>query len=201
MVSSLLIYCDYNGLNNDIFIRTNHPIAKIFPKYHKKEKKRIWIGKLILENSKILKLFSKEDSRKIIDCFSEIMFSNSNWSSKLYFEKLNTTLRDPNFEFNINQKKNRKFVLNLIFRCGLQTRHVQDFNMVKELCESLFKEYFDIGDMELIAGFEPIPRMNKSNFHKIPQYELEYINDHVIPMFELLAYLFPDTKEFLDCVT
>lgn len=200
LISAALIYCDHNAFDNEIMIRLQHPVSKIFPKYHKKEKKRIWLGKLILNNSSLLKTFPQEDENKILDCFSEIIFSNSNWSSPFYFEKVRQALIDPEYQFTINQKRNRKFVLNLIFRCGLQARHVQDFNMVKELCEDLFKEYFDIGDMELASGYQPLPRKNKENFHKIPEFELQYINDHVIPLFEMLNTLFPGTSEFLKCV-
>lgn len=200
MISAVLIYCDHNAYDNEIMIRLHHPVSKMFPKYHKKEKKRIWLGKLILENSGLLKTFSNEDGNRILDCFSETIFSNSNWVSNIYFGKVVEALVSPDYVFSIEQKKNRKFVLNLVFRCGLQARHVQDFNMVKELCEDLFKEYFDIGDMELASGFDPTPRKNRTNYNKIPEFELEYINGHVIPLFEVLNSLFPNTSEFLKCV-
>lgn len=200
LISAALIYCDHNSFDNDLLMRMQHPVSKIFPKYHKKEKKRIWLGKLILESSRLLETFSKEDASKIVDYFGEILLSNSNWASKIYFEKVHDALMNPDYEFTIEQKKNRKFVVNLVFRCGLQARHVQDFNMVKELCEDLFKEYFDVGDMELSSGFQPIPRKNRKNYHKIPAYELEYINEHVIPLFEILNVLFPNTDDFLKTV-
>lgn len=54
-------------------------------------------------------------------------------------------------------------------------------------------ELYRQGDLEKEYGFCPLPRLDREKAHTIPEIQIEYFNILVLPCFNVLKKIFPNT--------
>ncbi|GFQ82988.1 dual 3',5'-cyclic-AMP and -GMP phosphodiesterase 11A, partial [Trichonephila clavata] len=67
----------------------------------------------------------------------------------------------------------------------------------KNVIWSLYKEYFNQGDKELSFGIITPDHMLRTNAENIPKYQTAFMENVVLPIYQLLTKVFPQLREIL----
>ena len=71
------------------------------------------------------------------------------------------------------------------------------FRMAKRLIDNLCMEFYNQGDKEKALGLNPLPLMDRTQYNRIPELQVQFMRSVTMPCFLLCSKLLPFTEELL----
>ncbi|XP_047002049.1 cGMP-dependent 3',5'-cyclic phosphodiesterase-like [Schistocerca americana] len=99
--------------------------------------------------------------------------------------------------FDKSNDRHRKLLLFLLMTAADLSDQTKDWQVSRQIAELIYEEFFSQGDLEKSMGNKPLEMMDRENA-RIPELQIQFLEDIVIPVFELLSTLFPEAKCLYD---
>ncbi|KAI4477544.1 hypothetical protein M0804_012661 [Polistes exclamans] len=93
--------------------------------------------------------------------------------------------------------KNQKLLSGMLMTCCDLSDQTKNWTITKKAAELIYEEFFSQGDLERSMGKTPIEMMDRNKAF-IPDLQVQFITDIVVPVFTNLAMLFPMAKSFVE---
>ncbi|GFR02488.1 cGMP-dependent 3',5'-cyclic phosphodiesterase, partial [Trichonephila clavata] len=97
-----------------------------------------------------------------------------------------------------NQDHHNTLLCLIVTSCDLSDQ-TKDWSNTKEIAKLIYREFFSQGDLEKAMGVMPSEMMDREKA-RIPRLQINFLEQVVSPVFELLAGFFPDLQVLVDTV-
>lgn len=84
----------------------------------------------------------------------------------------------------------RSLIMTTADMCGTS----KPFRVAERLAENLFSEFYNQGDREKAIGITPIPTMDRTLSHMLPEWQVHFLRIISLPCFDLIRLILPDTS-------
>uniref|UniRef100_A0A1B6KGS0 PDEase domain-containing protein n=2 Tax=Graphocephala atropunctata TaxID=36148 RepID=A0A1B6KGS0_9HEMI len=93
--------------------------------------------------------------------------------------------------------RHRELLRSVIISCADLSDQSKDWATVRAVAKLVYGEFFAQGDQEKLLGLSPITMMDRTQA-KLPQLQVDFLSNVVIPDFQLLLALCPETQSCMD---
>lgn len=110
---------------------------------------------------------------------------------------LETILRpaeDPTSMFDWHNDYHRQLLRYLIMTTADMCGTSKPFRVAERIAENLFVEFYNQGDREKAMGITPIPTMDRTLSHMLPEWQVHFLRVISLPCFDLIRLILPDTS-------
>ncbi|GFV52794.1 cGMP-dependent 3',5'-cyclic phosphodiesterase [Trichonephila clavipes] len=97
-----------------------------------------------------------------------------------------------------NQDHHNTLLCLIVTSCDLSDQ-TKDWSNTKEIAKLIYREFFSQGDLEKAMGVMPSEMMDREKA-RIPRLQINFLEQVVSPVFELLAGFFPDLQVLVDTI-
>lgn len=84
----------------------------------------------------------------------------------------------------------RFFIMTTADLCGT----TKPFGSAERIAENLFIEFYNQGDRERAMGITPIPAMDRTLAHMLPEWQVHFLRVISLPCFDLIQLVLPETS-------
>ncbi|XP_067009440.1 cGMP-dependent 3',5'-cyclic phosphodiesterase [Anabrus simplex] len=142
------------------------------------------------EHCNFLDCLSPEQYSKCLDLIRDMILATDLAQHIRIFAEQQEMLNDG---YDKNNEKHKRLLLSLLMTCSDLSDQTKDWKTSKKIAEMIYEEFFKQGDMEKSMGNNPLEMMDRDKA-RIPELQIQFLSDIVIPVFQLLAQLFPPAK-------
>ncbi|KMQ85561.1 cgmp-dependent 3 -cyclic phosphodiesterase-like protein [Lasius niger] len=96
-------------------------------------------------------------------------------------------------KYNKDDAKQQKLLFEMLMTCCDLSDQTKDWKVSKKTAEHIFDEFFSQGDLEKSMGNAPVEMMDRERA-SIPDLQIQFITNLVIPLFTNLSLLFPSAQ-------
>lgn len=96
-------------------------------------------------------------------------------------------------KYNKDDPKQQKLLFEMLMTCCDLSDQTKDWKVTKKTAEQIYDEFFSQGDLEKSMGSAPVEMMDRERA-SIPDLQIQFITNLVIPLFTNLSLLFPSTE-------
>ncbi|XP_037792797.1 cGMP-dependent 3',5'-cyclic phosphodiesterase-like [Penaeus monodon] len=90
--------------------------------------------------------------------------------------------------------RHHELLICLLMTAADLSDQTKDWQSSKHVAELIYKEFFTQGDLEKAMGNMPLEMMDREKAF-IPELQLQFLDDVAIPVYELLAKMFPGASD------
>ncbi|CAJ0954939.1 unnamed protein product, partial [Mesorhabditis belari] len=191
-VSCLCHDLDHRGKNNAYMKDMATPLASIYSTSvmeHHHFNQTVTI--LQQEGHNILRSLSSAEYKTVLGLIKHCILATD---LALFFPnkaKLNGLIE--NGQFDIQNVEHRQLTQAILMTgCDL-IASAKPWQIQTETVKVIFEEFYEQGDAERINGKEPIPMMDRTKAHELPQMQVGFMRGICMPCYDLIAKVFPET--------
>ncbi|KAK4294226.1 hypothetical protein Pmani_033128 [Petrolisthes manimaculis] len=90
--------------------------------------------------------------------------------------------------------RHHQLLICLLMTAADLSDQTKDWHSSKHVAELIYKEFFTQGDLEKAMGNMPLEMMDREKAF-IPELQLQFLDDVAIPVYEIVAKMFPEAVE------
>ncbi|KAL9969158.1 hypothetical protein ACROYT_G021335 [Oculina patagonica] len=189
-LSSIIHDIDHRGYNNAFMIKNKSPLSHLYSTstmewHHFKQ------GVFILETDghNILSTLSANQYKHILELMEDAILATD---LMLFFEnraKLEEIIKNNKFSW--STPDHRKLVRRLLMTaCDLCTS-AKPWPIHTKSVKKVFEEFYQQGDEEKQMGLSPLPMMDRTRKHELPQNQVAFLKGIVKPCYSTLISVIP----------
>lgn len=195
LVSCLCHDLDHRGFNNSYMTQSGSQLARLYSSEGSiNERHHLSQAICILNDpgSKILDSLNTEQFMESIDYLRELILATDLANHFRIFKELKGLTPE-------NIQDNQRLLLSLLITCGDLNDQIKRWTTVHRVADLVYTEFFAQGDLEKQMGLKPSQMMDRKKAC-IPALQIEFLDQVVMPTFEIFVNIFPETSHFLDTI-
>ncbi|KAK0424025.1 hypothetical protein QR680_008463 [Steinernema hermaphroditum] len=188
---------DHRGKNNAYMKTMSTPLAAIYSTSvmeHHHFNQTVTI--LQQDGHNILKSLSSEEYKKVLSLIKHCILATD---LALFFPnkaKLNAMVDSGQFDM---QENDHRMTLQAILMTGCDLiASAKPWQVQTETVKVIFEEFYEQGDAEKMNGREPIPMMDRTKAHELPQMQVGFMRGICVPCYDLMSKIVPEAKQLKD---
>ncbi|XP_076231861.1 cGMP-dependent 3',5'-cyclic phosphodiesterase [Calliopsis andreniformis] len=197
LVSCLCHDVDHRGTNNSFQTKCSTVLASLYSsegsvmeRHHLAQTMCI----LNTEGCNIFENFNSEEYSEALDLLRSNILATDLASHFRTVEKQTEMVRN---KYDRNDCKQRKLFFDMLMTCCDLSDQTKHWKVSKKTAEQIYDEFFSQGDLEKSMGSSPIEMMDRERA-SIPDLQVQFITNIVIPLFINLSTLFPMVHPLVD---
>ncbi|MPC34651.1 cGMP-dependent 3',5'-cyclic phosphodiesterase [Portunus trituberculatus] len=194
IVSSMCHDLDHRGTTNSFQVASNSVLASLYSSEGSvMERHHLAQAMCILntDDCNFLENLSREEYTKFLDLMREIILA----TDLAHHLRILSELRQVAEEgYDSANPRHHDLLICLLMTAADLSDQTKDWHSSKHVAELIYKEFFTQGDLEKAMGNMPLEMMDREKAF-IPELQLQFLDDVAIPVYEIVAKLFPEADE------
>ncbi|XP_029164528.1 cGMP-dependent 3',5'-cyclic phosphodiesterase-like isoform X1 [Nylanderia fulva] len=189
-VSCLCHDIDHRGTNNSFQTLSGTVLASLYSSEGSVMERHHLAQTMCILNTEGCNIFGSLDSddySKALDLLRSNILATDLAS---HFRSVNKQEQMICNKYNKDDAKQQKLLLEMLMTCCDLSDQTKDWKVSKKTAEQIFDEFFSQGDLEKSMGNAPVEMMDRERA-SIPDLQIQFITNLVIPLFTNLSLLFP----------
>ncbi|XP_029050390.2 cGMP-dependent 3',5'-cyclic phosphodiesterase-like isoform X2 [Osmia bicornis bicornis] len=190
LVSCLCHDIDHRGTNNSFQTKCSTVLASLYSsegsvmeRHHLAQTMCI----LNTENCNIFENFNSDEYSEALDLLRNNILATDLASHFRTVEKQEEMIKH---NFDKKDSKHLKLFFSMLMTCCDLSDQTKHWKVSKKTAEQIYDEFFSQGDLEKSMGSSPIEMMDRERA-SIPDLQVQFITNIVLPLFTNLSTLFP----------
>ncbi|XP_076626092.1 cGMP-dependent 3',5'-cyclic phosphodiesterase [Colletes latitarsis] len=190
LVSCLCHDIDHRGTNNSFQTKCSTVLASLYSsegsvmeRHHLAQTMCI----LNTEDCNIFENFNSKEYSEALDLLRNNILATDLASHFRTVEKQEEMIRE---KYDKNDSKQQKLFFDMLMTCCDLSDQTKQWKVSKKTAEQIYDEFFSQGDLEKSMGSSPIEMMDRERA-SIPDLQVQFITNIVLPLFINLSTLFP----------
>ncbi|XP_034195524.1 cGMP-dependent 3',5'-cyclic phosphodiesterase isoform X2 [Osmia lignaria lignaria] len=190
LVSCLCHDIDHRGTNNSFQTKCSTVLASLYSsegsvmeRHHLAQTMCI----LNTENCNIFENFNSDEYSEALDLLRNNILATDLASHFRTVEKQEEMIKN---NFDKKDSKHLKLFFSMLMTCCDLSDQTKHWKVSKKTAEQIYDEFFSQGDLEKSMGSSPIEMMDRERA-SIPDLQVQFITNIVLPLFINLSTLFP----------
>ncbi|KAG8247469.1 cGMP-dependent 3',5'-cyclic phosphodiesterase [Homalodisca vitripennis] len=199
LVSAMCHDIDHRGTTNQFQVHSGNSLARLYSsegsvmeRHHVSQTMCI----LNTEGCNIVAHLDEAVFKQFIDLISQMILATD---MVVHFKMLKEEKQMAVSGFDENNERHRELLRSLIISCADISDQTKDWAMCVRVAKLIYNEFFTQGDMEKAMGVDPMEMMDREKA-KIPDLQVEFLSHVVVPVYEVLISLYPETNPCLDSI-
>ncbi|KAH0955091.1 hypothetical protein HN011_006527 [Eciton burchellii] len=199
LVSCLCHDVDHRGTNNAFQMENSTVLARLYnsensimERHHLAQTIRI----LNTEGCNIFENLNNDEYNEALNLLTSNILATD---TAFHFHSLKNQEEMIRNKYNKNDPKQQKLLFEMLMICCDFNDQTKDWKVSKKIAEQIYDEFFSQGDLEKSMGSTPLEMMDRERA-SIPDLQIEFFNNMIIPLFTNLSLLFPSTQPLIDIV-
>ncbi|XP_015181988.1 PREDICTED: cGMP-dependent 3',5'-cyclic phosphodiesterase-like isoform X1 [Polistes dominula] len=197
LVSCLCHDIDHRGTNNAFQTTSDTVLASLYSSEGSVMERHHFAQTMCILNTEgcnIFEHFTSQQYREALGFLKSNILATDLASHLRDIKKQSEMIKNG---YKNDDTKNQKLLCGMLMTCCDLSDQTKDWTITKKTAELIYEEFFSQGDLERSMGKTPIEMMDRNKAF-IPDLQVEFITDIVVPVFTNLAMLFPMAKSFVD---
>ncbi|TKR96924.1 hypothetical protein L596_010873 [Steinernema carpocapsae] len=188
---------DHRGKNNAYMKSMSTPLAAIYSTSvmeHHHFNQTVTI--LQQDGHNILKSLSSDDYKRVLSLIKHCILATD---LALFFPnkaKLNGLVGENKFD--IQDHDHRSTLQGILMTACDLIASAKPWQVQTETVKVIFEEFYEQGDAERMNGREPIPMMDRTKAHELPQMQVGFMRGICVPCYEVVSKILPETEQLKD---
>uniref|UniRef100_A0A183BM06 Phosphodiesterase n=1 Tax=Globodera pallida TaxID=36090 RepID=A0A183BM06_GLOPA len=185
---------DHRGKNNAYMKTMSTPLASIYSTSvmeHHHFNQTVTI--LQQDGHNVLKSLNSSDYKKALSTIRHCILATD---LALFFPNkghLSAIIKEGIFSW--EEDKHRTLVQAILMTACDLIATAKPWQVQTETVKVIFEEFYEQGDAERLNGREPIPMMDRTRAHELPQMQVGFMRGICIPCYEVLADVIPEAEK------
>ncbi|XP_046438368.1 cGMP-dependent 3',5'-cyclic phosphodiesterase-like [Daphnia pulex] len=200
LVSSLCHDIDHRGTTNSFQLASNSLLAALYSSEGSVMERHHFAQTMCIINTlgcNIFENLSSGDYTRCLDLMQDIILATDVSHHLSIFRKLEDLATSG---FDKNRADHHQLLLFLMMTTADLSDQTKDWNSSKNAALLVYHEFFSQGDLEKKMGNRPDEMMDREKAC-IPTLQIQFIDDVALPVYSLLAQLFPELSVLVDTVS
>ncbi|XP_046417242.1 cGMP-dependent 3',5'-cyclic phosphodiesterase-like isoform X2 [Neodiprion virginianus] len=199
LVSCLCHDIDHRGTNNSFQTKCGTVLASLYSSEGSVMERHHLAQSMCILNTdgcNIFESLSSEEYSEVLDLLRNNILSTDLTS---HFRMAEQQREMISAGFKKNDPTHRKLLLAMFMTCCDLSDQTKDWRVTKKTAEQIYDEFFSQGDLEKSMGTAPAEMMDRERA-SIPDLQVQFITNLVLPLFKNLADLFPAAQPLVDTI-
>ncbi|KAL0276529.1 UNVERIFIED_CONTAM: hypothetical protein PYX00_004084 [Menopon gallinae] len=194
LIATLLHDSDHFGYTNTFLVMTGNWLAKLYEESCL-EHHHIDMCMMFIEITNLFVRIAPEEIQELRRLIEQLILSTDPVSHFKVRGFLANLIKTGAFEW--ENYEHRLAYMENIMACADLSGQCKPFSVVKQVTASLYKEFYNQGDMEKELGLTPLSMMNREKQKLIPADQIKFLTIICLPMIEILVAVLPNTELLL----
>lgn len=194
IVSSMCHDLDHRGTTNSFQVASNSVLASLYSSEGSvMERHHLAQAMCILntDDCNFLENLSQQEYTQFLDLMRDIILA----TDLAHHLRLVSELREvAETGYDGQNSRHHELLICLLMTAADLSDQTKDWQSSKHVAELIYKEFFTQGDLEKAMGNMPLEMMDREKAF-IPELQLQFLDDVAIPVYELLAKMFPGASD------
>ncbi|XP_042238504.1 cGMP-dependent 3',5'-cyclic phosphodiesterase-like isoform X2 [Homarus americanus] len=194
IVSSMCHDLDHRGTTNSFQVASNSVLASLYSSEGSvMERHHLAQAMCILntDDCNFLENLSREEYTQFLDLMRDIILA----TDLAHHLRIVSELREiAENGYEPNNQRHHELLICLLMTAADLSDQTKDWQSSKHVAELIYKEFFTQGDLEKAMGNMPLEMMDREKAF-IPELQLQFLDDVAIPVYEIVAKLFPGAQD------
>ncbi|XP_034024080.1 cGMP-dependent 3',5'-cyclic phosphodiesterase isoform X2 [Thalassophryne amazonica] len=199
-VSCLCHDLDHRGTNNSFQVASQSVLAALYSSEGSVMERHHFAQAIAILNTQgcnIFEKFSRKDYQRMLDLIRDIILATDLAHHLRIFKDLQKMADDG---YNPKSQNHRSMLLCLLMTSCDLSDQTKDWKTTRKIAELIYKEFFSQGDLEKAMGNRPSEMMDREKAY-IPELQISFMEHIAMPIYKLLAELFPAATELFERVS
>ncbi|XP_036149504.1 cGMP-dependent 3',5'-cyclic phosphodiesterase isoform X2 [Monomorium pharaonis] len=189
-VSCLCHDIDHRGTNNSFQTQCGTVLASLYSSEGSVMERHHLAQTMCILNTDGCNIFESLDSNEYSEALDLLRTNILATDLASHFRSIKNQEEMIRNGYNKDDLKQRKLLLEMLMTCCDLSDQTKDWKVSKKTAEQIFDEFFSQGDLEKSMGNAPVEMMDRERA-SIPDLQIQFITNLVIPVFTNLSLLFP----------
>ncbi|XP_011329023.1 cGMP-dependent 3',5'-cyclic phosphodiesterase isoform X2 [Ooceraea biroi] len=193
LVSCLCHDIDHRGTNNSFQTKCGTVLASLYSSEGSVMERHHLAQTMCILNTEGCNIFESLDSdeySEALDLLRSNILATDLASHFRSIKRQEEMIRD---KYNRDDPKQQKLLFEMLMTCCDLSDQTKDWKVSKKTAEQIYDEFFSQGDLEKSMGSAPVEMMDRERA-SIPDLQIQFITNLVIPLFTNLSLLFPSAQ-------
>ncbi|XP_011498847.1 PREDICTED: cGMP-dependent 3',5'-cyclic phosphodiesterase-like [Ceratosolen solmsi marchali] len=199
LVSCLCHDIDHRGTNNSFQTKCGTILASLYSSEGSVMERHHLAQSMCILNTEGCNIFenlSSEEYSEALDLLRNNILATDLAS---HFRSVDEQREVTKEGYDKNNPKNRKILHAMFMTCCDLNDQTKNWRVSKQTAEQIYDEFFSQGDLEKSMGTAPIEMMDRERA-SIPDLQVQFITNLVLPLFTNLATLFPSMQSIVHII-
>ncbi|KAL0125204.1 hypothetical protein PUN28_004382 [Cardiocondyla obscurior] len=189
-VSCLCHDIDHRGTNNSFQTQCGTVLASLYSSEGSVMERHHLAQTMCILNTEGCNIFESLNSNEYSEALDLLRSNILATDLASHFRIIKTQEEMIRNGYNKEDSKQQKLLFEMLMTCCDLSDQTKDWKLSKKTAEQIFDEFFSQGDLEKSMGNAPVEMMDRERA-SIPDLQIQFITNLVIPVFTNLSSLFP----------
>ncbi|XP_011157690.1 cGMP-dependent 3',5'-cyclic phosphodiesterase [Solenopsis invicta] len=190
LVSCLCHDIDHRGTNNSFQTQCGTILASLYSSEGSVMERHHLAQTMCILNTDGCNIFESLDSNEYSEALDLLRTNILATDLATHFRSIKSQEEMIRSNYNKDDLKQRKMLFEMLMTCCDLSDQTKDWKLSRKTAEQIFDEFFSQGDLEKSMGNAPAEMMDRERA-SIPDLQIQFITNLVIPVFTNLSLLFP----------
>ncbi|XP_033349474.1 cGMP-dependent 3',5'-cyclic phosphodiesterase-like isoform X1 [Bombus vosnesenskii] len=197
LVSCLCHDIDHRGTNNAFQTKRSTVLASLYSSEGSVMERHHFAQTMCILNKEGCNIFENVNSEEYSEALD--LLKNNILATDLacHFRTVGKQEEMVRSKFDQNDSERKRLFLNMLMTCCDLSDQTKQWKVSKKTAEQIYDEFFSQGDLEKSMGSSPIEMMDRERA-SIPDLQVQFITNIVLPLFINLSTLFPMVQPLVD---
>nr|XP_023015593.1 cAMP and cAMP-inhibited cGMP 3',5'-cyclic phosphodiesterase 10A-like [Leptinotarsa decemlineata] len=192
LIAALCHDLDHGGFTNNYLQLTDDTLAQLYDE-SPLENHHYRVAMTILSGCQIYPYISKKVFEQISKEMKDAILATDLASYFKFRVKLVQLINEDVLDF--SNTRHRTLVKAIMMTSCDLSGNCKPFLVAKNICDNVYKEFYNQGDLEKKMGLTPLSLMDREKSQMVPEDQVQFLTVIVLPCVELLRKIFPNTKD------
>ncbi|CAH1173827.1 unnamed protein product [Phaedon cochleariae] len=192
LIAALCHDLDHGGFTNNFLQLTDDTLAQLYDE-SPLENHHYRVAMTILSDCPIYPQISRKVYDQISKEMKEAILATDLAAYFKFRVKLIQLINEKLLDFANNRHRTLVKAI-MMTSCDL-SGNCKPFLVAKNICDNVYKEFYNQGDLEKKMGLVPLSLMDREKSQMVPEDQVQFLSVIVLPCVELLKNIFPNTGE------
>ncbi|KAK9309930.1 hypothetical protein QLX08_000567 [Tetragonisca angustula] len=197
LVSCLCHDIDHRGTNNSFQTKSSTVLASLYSSEGSVMERHHFAQTMCILNKEgcnIFENFNSEEYGQALDLLKNNILATDLAYHFRMMKKQEEMIRG---KFDKTDSEHKRLFIHMLMTCCDLSDQTKQWKVSKKTAEEIYDEFFSQGDLEKSMGSSPIEMMDRERA-SIPDLQVQFITDIVLPLFINLSTLFPMVQSLVD---
>ncbi|XP_064609581.1 cGMP-dependent 3',5'-cyclic phosphodiesterase-like [Liolophura sinensis] len=198
-VSCLCHDIDHRGTNNSFQVASSTVLAALYSSEGSVMERHHFAQAMCIVNTDGCNIFenlSRRDYQQALDLVRDIILATDLAHHLKILKNLEQMAKDG---YDVKNKKHHNLLLCILMTACDLSDQTKNWKNTRKIAALIYQEFFSQGDMEKNLGKNPIEMMDRERA-RIPDLQISFLNHIALPVYKIIADLFPKAKPVLETV-
>ncbi|CAK9804564.1 cGMP-dependent 3',5'-cyclic phosphodiesterase [Anthophora plagiata] len=197
LVSCLCHDIDHRGTNNSFQTKCSTVLASLYSSEGSVMERHHLAQTMCILNTEGCNIFENFNSKEYSEALDLLRNNILATDLAAHFRTVEKQVEMIRNKFDKNDIKQRKLLFDMLMTCCDLSDQTKQWKVSKKTAEHIYDEFFSQGDLEKSMGSCPIEMMDRERA-SIPDLQVQFITNIVLPLFINLSALFPMVQPLVD---